>query len=72
MNESTFDKIRYMRNDLAQLKIIVEKSKKHNFELSVIEDGSNEQMYIPFYAQKYLQKAIESAYNDLFNEYKKL
>ncbi len=72
MDEQLFKKAKSMRYDLDQLKKVVEKSKKNNFELSVIENGGQENMWIPFYAQKYLQKAILKAYEDLLTEYKKL
>jgi len=72
MDEQLFKKAKSMRYYLDQLKKVVEKSNKHNFELSVIENGGQENMWIPFYAQKYLQKAILKAYEDLLTEYKKL
>ena len=72
MDEQLFKKAKSMQYYLDQLKKVVEKSNKHNFELSVIENGGQENMWIPFYAQKYLQKAILKAYEDLLTEYKKL
>ncbi len=72
MDEQLFKKAKSMRYYLDQLKKVVEKSNKHNFELSVIENGGQENMWIPFYAQKYLQEAILKAYEDLLTEYKKL